>query len=314
MPNIDYQLPDIDLLSVPPPSESETAAGSSRKTVYLRSVMESEAWKSCRAEIPIVLGETRDNSVPVVGDLATAPHILIGGTTGSGKSVLMNSIITGLLFKFSPDELKFILIDPKRVEFYDFRDLPHLLTPVITDATRAAGALRWTVGEIDRRFERMGEAGVKNIREYNDARGDDEKKLPRIVVIIDELAYLMMATETAREDIENSICRIAQIGRAAGVHLIVSTVRPSSGGITDVIRLNFPTRIAFRVLRKEDSQAILDQSGAEKLLGMGDMLVRWPAGSSFERTQGAYIPDRDLKRLVAFVNRQAKPPCEPIFS
>ena len=314
MPNSDYQLPDIDLLTTPPPDEPENEAGSSRRTVFLRSVMGSEAWKNCKAEIPVILGETRDNSVPAIIDLAKALHILIGGVTGSGKSVLMNSIITGLLFKFSPDELKFILIDPKGIEFSDFRDLPHLLTPIITDAHRATIALRWTVDEVEHRFKLMGEAGMKSIREYNDARGDDEKKLPRIVVIIDELAYLMMATETAREDIENSICRIAQIGRAAGVHLIVSTQRPSTNIITGRIKVNFPTRIAFRVLQKEDSRMILDQPGAEKLLGTGDMLVSRPLSGKLERTQGAYIPDRDLKRLVAFVNRQAKPPCEPIFS
>ena len=303
MPNIDYQLPDIDLLSVPPQHETENEVGSPRKTVFLRSVMESEAWKSCKAEIPIVLGETRDNSVPVIIDLAKAPHILIGGMTGSGKSVLINSVITGLLFKFSPDELKFILIDPKRVEFYDFRDLPHLLAPVITDATRAAGALRRTVGEIDRRFKLMGEAGAKNVREYNDTRVGDEKKLPRLVVIIDELAELRM--HKSWKNSETCICRIAQLGRAAGVHLIVSTQCPSVNIITGVIKANFPTRIAFRVVQQPDSRVILDQPGAEKLLGMGDMLLMHVFDDEPKRIQGAYIPDGDLKRLVAFVREQA---------
>ena len=390
MPNPDYQLPDIDLLTTPPPSESETVAeifhkrdllmealrnsdirgdvidytigprvslfkirfandrdvarfleiedglaklfGAPVRIIpdYHRNAVELEfanthqntvdaknflkTWilrYSGGRVLPLMIGESSWSGKPVVGDLATAPHLLIAGTTGSGKSVLINSIITGLLFKLSPDELKFILIDPKRVEFYDFRDLPHLLAPVITDATRAAGALRWTVGEIDRRFELMGEAGAKSIREYNGALGDDEKKLPRIVVIIDELADLMMAAETAREDVENSIFRIAQQGRAAGVHLIVSTQRPSTNIITGSIKANFPTRIAFRVLQWMDSRVILDQPGAEKLLGMGDMLVRWPEGSRFERTQGAYIPDSDLKRLVAFISKQAKPEFVP---
>ena len=274
------------------------------EAVFTRDLMESEAWKGGGEQIPILLGETW-NGAPVIVDLAAAPHILMGGVTGSGKSVCLESLVASLLFRFSPEELKLVMIDPKRIEYYDFRWLPHLLAPVICDRRKAAGALNWTVGEIERRFESMHKAGVKNIRQYNDLCGGEEKKMPRLVVIIDELADLMFFKET-REDVEHAICRIAQLGRSAGVHLIVSTVRPSPGVITDVIRANFPTRIAFRVLRKEDSQAILDQPGAEELLGTGDMLVNWPPMSGFVRTQGAYIPYGDLKNIVAFVGGQVK--------
>ena len=277
---------------------------SAAEAVFMRDLMETDAWKGGREQIPILLGKTW-NDAPAVIDLAAAPHILIGGGTGSGKSVCLDSLVASLLFRFSPEELKLVMVDPKRIELYDFRWLPHLLAPVIWGWLEAAGALRWTVGEIDRRFKLMGEAGVKNIREYNNAAGG-KGKLPRIVFIVGELATFMFHDRSLKTDVESSICRIAQLGRAAGVHLIVSTVRPSPGGITDVIRANFPTRIAFRVLRKEDSQAILDQSGAEELLGMGDMLLTGFSDEEPRRIQGAYIPCDDVKRLAAFVGGQVK--------
>ena len=274
-----------------------------REVTFMRSIMESFAWKNSMHEIPVVIGFNVAGQ-PLVFDLTKAPHILISGAGGTGKSVCINTLIASLLFRFRPNELKLLLIDTKRVEFGDYRDLPHLFAPIIHDETKAAGALRWIVGEIDRRFSLMREAEVRNIREYNNCRRKEEK-FPYIVVVVDDLADLMMTD--ACEDVENSITRIAQRGRAAGIHIIVATQRPSTHIITGTIKANFPTRFCFKVLSGVDSRVVLDTVGAEKLLGMGDMLMKTPASDGLERVQGAFIPDDDIRRIAEFVSRQAKP-------
>lgn len=240
----------------------------------MRAVMESEAWQKGHAAIPIVLGKDVAGN-PVMLDLAKAPHLLIAGSTGSGKSVCMNTLIMSLLFKFPPDELRLIMVDPKIVEFEDYKKLPHLITPVINDSKKVPIALRWAVTEMEKRYHILAKAGVKKLAEYNSRRDPEPvydengvaapEKMPVLIVIIDELAELMMTD--ARKDSEAYITRIAQLGRAAGVHIVVATQRPSTQIITGVIKANLPTRIAFRVGQMVDSRVILDQNGAEKLLG-----------------------------------------------
>jgi len=282
------------------------------EAVFMRAVMESEAWRNGHAGIPIVLGKDVAGT-PVILDLAKAPHLLIAGATGSGKSVCMNTLIMSLLFKFPPDELRLIMVDPKIVEFEDYKRLPHLITPVINDSRKVPIALRWAVTEMEKRYRILAKAGVKKLSEYNSRKDPvpivDEngvtvpEKMPVLVVIIDELAELMMTD--ARKDSEAYITRIAQLGRAAGVHIVVATQRPSTQIITGVIKANLPTRIAFRVGQMVDSRVILDQNGAEKLLGSGDMLFLAPGGMDLERVQGAWVKDEDIKEIVKFVSDQA---------
>ncbi len=280
------------------------------EAVFMRAVMESEAWTNGKAAIPIVLGKDVAGK-PVILDLAKAPHLLIAGSTGSGKSVCMNTLITSLLFKFSPDELRLVMVDPKIVEFEDYRRLPHLITPVINDSRKVPIALRWAVNEMEKRYKVLARAGVKKLAEYNTLPDKPEfdadglpmpEKMPILVVIIDELAELMMTD--ARKDSETYIARIAQLGRAAGVHIVVATQRPSTQIVTGVIKANLPTRVAFRVGQMVDSRVILDQNGAEKLLGMGDMLFLAPGGMELERVQGALVADADIKSIVKFVSDQ----------
>ena len=276
--------------------------GALRKAVFTRSVMESPAWTDSTAAIPLVVGE--DNSgQPVVIDLATAPHILISGSTGTGKSVCMNTFVASLLFRFSPDELKLIMIDPKVVEFDIYRKLPHLAAPVINDCWDAARLLHQTVDELELRYALLARNCAKNIREFNGKAGN-QPKMPYLVVIIDELGDLIM-DDARRDVVENAIVSIAQKGRAAGIHLIVATQRPSTNIITGIIRANFPTRICFQVRSSDDSKTVLDAAGAEKLLGMGDMLMMQPFSSDLKRMQGAYIPDGDVERIVKFVENEA---------
>ena len=277
------------------------------KSIWGGSILTGKKWQEFPGTLPLLIGETWDDA-PVIGCLTTAPHILISGATGTGKSVFMHTIIAGLLFKYRPEALKFILIDLKVVEFEIYERLPHLLAPIIHDKTKAGGALRWTVGEIERRFDLMRAAGVRNIREYNDGRKEEEK-IPYIVVVVDDVADLM--TTDYCEDVENSIARISQRGRAAGIHIIVATQRPSTHIITDTIKANLPTRFCFQVRSGVDSRVVLDTIGAEKLLGMGDMLMKTPTSDSLERVQGAFIPDDDLRRIAEFVSRQAKPEFSP---
>lgn len=289
-------------------------SNSKPEAVFMRSVMESEAWSSGKAEIPIALGKDVSGK-PVIIDLARAPHLLIAGATGTGKSVCTNSLIVSLLFSFRPDDLKLIMVDPKVVEFEDYRRLPHLLTPIINDSSKVPIALRWAVNEMDRRYRVLARAGVKKLSEFNSRPDTGEElfdddgnpipsKLPVLIVIIDELADLMM-TE-AKKDVENSITRIAQKGRAAGIHIVVATQRPSTNIITGVIKANLPTRICFQVRSMIDSRVVLDTNGAEKLLGMGDMLYMSSNSMNIERVQGALVKDKNIKSIVEFVCSQAE--------
>ncbi len=287
-----------------------------RKTesITMRSIMESDAWQGNRMEIPIVLGKDVSGE-PIVIDLAQAPHLLIAGATGSGKSVCMNTLIMSLLMKFGPEDLKLILVDPKVVEMADYATLPHLITPVIDDFKKVPLALRWAATEMDKRYKQLAAAGVRKLKDYNNRHLPETPvldkdglpipdKLPVLIVIIDELADLMQTD--AKSDIETSISRIAAKGRAAGVHIVVATQRPSRDVITGTIKSNLPTRISFRVPSLTDSRVILDQKGAEALLGSGDMLLLCPKrGLELERIQGAWVDDADIKQVVKFVSDQA---------
>ena len=284
---------------------------SKQKAVFLRSIVESEAWRNSTAQLPIALGEDIAGT-PVVIDLAKAPHILISGATGTGKSVCMNSLIAGLLLKFRPNELKFVLIDPKIIEFEPYGKLPHLFAPVINDTEKAAGALHWIVAEIERRYEVLALAHAKTIAEFNrrdDSCGETSAKMPYLVVVIDELADFMMSD--VKRDIENFIARIAQRGRAAGVHIVIATTRPSPDIIPCIIKANFPTRFCFQVRSNADSRVVINTAGAEQLLGRGDMLLMSPSNEDIERVQGAYITDGDLLRLVESACCQATPEFSP---
>ena len=283
------------------------------EAVFMRSVMESPEWTASKAEIPIVLGKDVAGKAAIL-DLAKAPHLLIAGSTGSGKSVCMNTLIMSLLFRFSPEELQLILVDPKVVEMADYQTLPHLITPVINDSKKVPIALRWAVNEMEKRYRQLAKAGVKKLADYNSRPVsntapilDDDglplpDRIPLLVVIVDELADLMMTD--AKSDVETSIARIAQKGRAAGIHIVIATQRPSTNIITGVIKANLPTKIAFKVSSGIDSRVILDKMGAEMLLGRGDMLFIPPGCSDLERIQGAMVDDKDIKEIVAYVSKQ----------
>jgi S-DNA-T family DNA segregation ATPase FtsK/SpoIIIE len=270
--------------------------------VGLRDLLESSAYHESPSKLSLVLG--RDISgEPVVGDLAKMPHLLVAGATGSGKSVCINAMITSLLYKAKPNEVKMMMVDPKMVELNVYNGIPHLLTPVVTDARRAAVALKKVVAEMEKRYGLFAKTGARDIERYNQMiEGDPEREpLPYIVVIIDELADLMMV---APADVEDAICRLAQMARAAGIHLIIATQRPSVDVITGVIKANIPSRIAFSVSSQADSRTILDMGGAEKLLGRGDMLYL-PVGSSKPiRVQGAFVSDKEVEAVVQFVKGQ----------
>jgi S-DNA-T family DNA segregation ATPase FtsK/SpoIIIE len=250
---------------------------------------------------------------PVVVDLAAMPHLLIAGATGSGKTVCVNTIITSLLYNSSPDDIKFIMVDPKRVELAVFNDLPHLLSPIVTDVKKVAQTLAWVCAEMDSRYELFAKVGVRNISLYSEkmsnrkaAEGEEEypKKLPYIVVVIDELADIMMV---AQQDVEGAITRLAQLSRAAGIHIIIATQRPSVDVITGVIKANFPARISFKVASKVDSRTVLDINGADKLLGKGDMLVVEPGSSRPVRAQCSLISDREIEEITKFIKAQRGP-------
>jgi S-DNA-T family DNA segregation ATPase FtsK/SpoIIIE len=293
----------------------------STSTVYLREILESAHWQPHRMEIPIVLGKDVGGN-DLIADLATMPHLLVAGATGSGKTVCMNSILAGLFMSRTPDQLQLMLVDPKIVEFSVYNHLPHLLgarNEVITDPKRVAGALRWAITEMDRRYKILAKAGVRNIKTYNArpiekqtslfGEGEDTSRLPDrlpyIVIIVDELADLML---TAQAEIENYIARIAQLARAVGIHMILATQRPSVDVITGTIKANFPARIAFQVAQKNDSRTILDANGADKLLGRGDMLFLPPGASKLIRAQGALTSDEDVRRIVEFIRKQCPAP------
>jgi S-DNA-T family DNA segregation ATPase FtsK/SpoIIIE len=320
-----------------------------REPVRLRDVLDHAAFKDSPCKLPIALGEDIVGA-PVIADLIRMPHLLIAGTTGSGKSVSLNAMICSILFKAPPDEVKFLMIDPKRLELSGYEGIPHLLHPVVVNPKKASLVLRWAVEEMERRYRIIGEVGVKSIEAYNQLRrgyppvsettpadgkasesdhgkaeeafipdADREIKaaagpqvineplpdrLPYIVIIIDELADLMMV---AQRNVEESVTRLAQMARAAGIHLILATQRPSVDVITGIIKANFPTRISFQVSSKVDSRTILDQMGAEKLLGAGDMLFIPPGISKLVRIHGAYVSDTEIERIVDFVKKQGQP-------
>jgi DNA segregation ATPase FtsK/SpoIIIE, S-DNA-T family len=277
-----------------------------RESVHLRQVLDHDTFMESRSKLPIALGVDIVGT-PVIADLIRMPHLLIAGTTGSGKSVCLNAMICSILFKALPDEVKFLMIDPKRLELSSYEGIPHLLHPVVVDPKQASLVLRWAVEEMEKRYRLIAELGVKGIESYNrliEKEGHKIPKLPYIVIVIDELADLMMV---AQRNVEESLARIAQMARASGIHLILATQRPSVDVITGVIKANFPTRISFQVSSKVDSRTILDQLGAEALLGAGDMLFMPPGTSKLTRIHGAYVSDKEIVRIVEFVKQQGKP-------
>lgn len=269
--------------------------------VSLREVLSSREFQKSPSKLTVAIGKNIMGK-PVVTDMKILPHILIAGATGSGKTVCINSLITSILFKASPDEVKFIMIDPKMVELTVYNELPHLLCPVVVDIKDAVNALKWLIGEMTRRYKIFSDARVRNIEIYNSKPGVEP--LPYIVVVIDELADLMMI---ARNEIEHSIIRLAQLSRAAGIHLILATQRPSVNVITGVIKANLPCRISFQVTSKFDSRTILDRIGAEKLLGRGDLLFIPPGSSSLMRIQGCLVSDEEIERVCNFIKEQKSP-------
>ena len=285
-----------------------------REAISLRELLESEPYLRSSSRLTIALGKTIHGE-PYVTDLATMPHLLIAGSTGTGKSVGLNAMLTSLLYRATPDEVRFILIDPKRLELGMYEEIPHLLSPVVVDPKKASNALRWAVREMEERYKTLATEGVRNIEQYNRnarlvaaERGSDDpeapKPLPFVVVVIDELADLMMV---ASNEVEESIARLAQMARAVGIHLILATQRPSVDVITGLIKANLPSRISFRVSSKTDSRTILDSNGAEQLLGRGDMLFLPPASSRAIRLHGPYISEQETARLASFLRKQGKP-------
>ncbi|MGC8743209.1 MAG: DNA translocase FtsK 4TM domain-containing protein [Verrucomicrobiia bacterium] len=320
-----------------------------KSKVTIREILESDEWKNTKARIPIALGKDVYGH-PIVADLSEMPHLLIAGSTGSGKSVCINSIIGSLLYRFAPDQLRFVMIDPKVVELQHYNSLPHLVVPVVTDPKKVILALRWIINEMEKRYQIFAKVGVRNIKSFNERpRGkpiqksepelplkvkkeiiepnsdgfavqvDEEIVVPRdediiipdklsyIVVVIDELADLMLV---APADVEMAIARITQMARAAGIHVIVATQRPSVDVITGIIKANIPARIAFQVASKVDSRTILDAMGADKLLGKGDMLYLPPGAAKLIRAQGALITDQEIQAIVDFISKQGKPSYE----
>ncbi len=267
--------------------------------VPIRDLVESRAFEDAKSRLTACLGVDVAGN-PVYCDIAKMPHILIAGTTGSGKSVCINSLLVSMLYKATPDEVKFILIDPKKIELGVYNGVPHLMVPVVSDPKKAAGALAWAVGEMERRFALIEEVGVRDIRSYNEVAKteEDRETLPRIVIVIDELADLMMM---ARDNVESSICRIAQKARAAGMHLVIGTQRPSVDVITGLIKANVPSRIAFTVASQVDSKTILDMAGAEKLVGRGDMLYAPVGAMTPTRVQGSFVSDGEIEAIIEFL-------------
>jgi S-DNA-T family DNA segregation ATPase FtsK/SpoIIIE len=270
-----------------------------REIVYIRDIISSETFKNASSRLTIGLGKDVVGQ-SVIADLARMPHLLIAGATGSGKSVGINSIICSILFKSTPDEVRFLMIDPKRIELSGYEDIPHLLHPVVVDPKMANRALQWAVREMERRYMLLDEKRVKSFASFNQVAQDDEK-LPLIVIVVDELADLMMVSS---REVEESIARLAQMARAAGMHLILATQRPSVDVLTGLIKANFPTRISFKVFSKVDSRTILDMSGAEHLLGDGDSLFMPPGKARVQRIHGAYISEKETERVIEFLKEQ----------
>ena len=294
-----------------------------RETVYLKELLVSEVFQKPGHPLTFALGKDTAGGA-VVSNLASMPHLLIAGATGAGKSVCLNAIITSILYKATPKDVKFLMIDPKRLELSLYRDIPHLLHPVVVEPKKAAAALSWAVKEMERRYEWMEQVGVRDIDKYNAKMAKAGKKkppapsteedeivpdappdrLPYIVVIIDELSDLMMV---ASRDVEEAILRLAQMARASGIHLVVATQRPSVDVLTGTIKINLPVRIAFKVTSKFDSRTILDVQGAETLLGRGDMLFMPPGASNLQRIHGSYVSESEVMRVVDFIKQQADP-------
>ncbi|MBI2026725.1 MAG: DUF87 domain-containing protein [Deltaproteobacteria bacterium] len=286
-----------------------------RHMVYLRDLLENQAFRSPKYHIPMPLGKTALGD-PYVADLLRMPHLLIAGATGSGKSVFVNSLICSLLYRFKPSHVRMIMIDPKMLELSYYDDIPNLLLPVVTDPRKAAMTLKWAVREMERRYDVMAKIGARNVDSFNQRieistmreklgdKGENIEKMPYIIIIIDELADLMMVTP---KDVEISITRLAQMARAAGIHLIVATQRPSVDVITGLIKANFPARISFQVSSKIDSRTILDTVGAERLLGEGDMLYLAPGTAKLKRLHAAFISDNEIKNIVDFLKDQSGP-------
>jgi S-DNA-T family DNA segregation ATPase FtsK/SpoIIIE len=287
-----------------------------RETIVLREIIDHRKFQNEKSLLTIALGKTIDGGT-YVADLAKMPHLLIAGATGAGKSVGVNSLVMSILFKAKPDEVKFIMVDPKRLELGLYADIPHLATPIITDPKRAAISLKWAVTEMERRYKDLAGWGVRNIDGYNtevkrrneaeqfdEETGEPHRTLPFIVIIIDELADLMMVSG---KEVEESITRLAQMARAVGIHLVLATQRPSVDVITGLIKANFPARISYRVSSKVDSRTIIDANGAEALLGKGDMLFLPPASSQVVRIHGCYVDEKEIGRVVEEVKRQGRP-------
>ncbi len=268
-------------------------------TVYLKEVLAGDEFRSSKSKLTLSLGKDIAGK-SMVADLAEMPHLLIAGTTGSGKTVCVNGIIMSMIFNASPDEVKFVMIDPKMVELAPYNDIPHLLCPVVTDSQKASAALNWVVSEMETRYRALSKEGVRNLQGYN-ARGH---KMPHIVVIIDELADLMQVSAKA---VESAITRIAQLSRAVGIHLILATQRPSVDVVTGVIKANFPARISFKVASKVDSRTVLDMNGAESLLGKGDMLFIRPGDAKPTRGQCSFVRDEEIQRVIRFIKDQQAP-------
>ncbi|MBU4589758.1 MAG: DNA translocase FtsK [Candidatus Omnitrophica bacterium] len=275
----------------------------SSSLVYLREILESSEYQKEARSSKLAMALGKDISgKSVVADLGDMPHLLIAGTTGSGKTVCVNSLIMSMIYNATPDELKFIMVDPKMVELAIYNGLPHLLCPVVTDSKKASGALEWVVNEMEERYKKLAKAAVRNIDAFNKKTQDE--KLPYIVVIIDELADLMMV---AQQDVENAITRLAQLSRAVGIHIILATQRPSVDVVTGVIKANFPARISFKVASKVDSRTVLDMNGADKLLGKGDMLFLEPGNAKPIRAQGTLLTDPEIEKVVEAVKNQRDP-------
>ncbi len=290
-----------------------------REIIMLRELIDSDPFRKSPSRLTLALGKLI-NGVPYMTDLAKMPHLLIAGATGAGKSVALNAMITSILYKAAPEEVRFIFIDPKRLELGLYADIPHLLTPIVTDPAEAANALRWATNEMEIRYKKLARRGVRNIDQYNTylrsagaqlplledgaPEGELEKPLSYIVLVIDELADLMMVSG---REVEESISRLAAMARAVGIHLILATQRPSVDVITGIIKANFPSRIAFKVASKVDSRTIIDGNGAEQLLGNGDMLFIPPGTARLTRIHGAYVSEKEAQAIVEHLRRQGAP-------
>jgi S-DNA-T family DNA segregation ATPase FtsK/SpoIIIE len=270
-------------------------------TVYLREIFASADFAESKKKLPLALGKDVTGG-PVVADLAAMPHLLVAGATGSGKSVGLNGMICSIIYKMTPAEVRFLMIDPKRLELSVYEGIPHLLSPVVTDAKEAAARLRWIVGKMDDRYKQLQLKQVRNIEGYNKAV-EPAERLPYWVVVIDELADLMMVSAG---DVQTALVRLAQIARAVGIHLIVATQRPSVDVVTGLIKANFPTRIAFQMASKVDSRTVLDANGAETLLGRGDMIFVPPGANKHTRVHGAWVSDEEVKAVCEFLRSQGK--------